>query len=388
MNFSECIEMVEFTVDSESRKQVVDSYLSKEFTLIIKGVAVILLLSHHLWAFPERLPGSITGITDYVFRGSLLIAGDFGRICVAVFAFLSGYGKYIKYADKKINTFRDIRKMYFLYWRVFLIFIPVAFIFFRNQMPYCQDEMVYSCYKVFSVRELVLNFFGLLSTYNREWWFLSTYIICTAMFPLIRKMADKLSVLMYVFIVLCFQLAFLMLDRTGIFKLNDIADNIFKYLMPYVVCFCSGVLIAKRAVYSFIAEKTAKLRFKPLLSLGLIILVFVLREVLSMLTLEFLFVILFVYALRMLLPDTVRINKIFAFLGRYSSYMWLTHSFFCYYFGIAAKSIVFFKWSLITLLILTGYSLAASVLIDFIWNSIDRGCVKIAEHFHVSRRDE
>ena len=375
-------------MDSESRKQVVDSYLSKEFTLIIKGVAVILLLSHHLWAFPERLPGSITGITDYVFRGSLLIAGDFGRICVAVFAFLSGYGKYIKYADKKINTFRDIRKMYFLYWRVFLIFIPVAFIFFRYQVPYCQDEMVYSCYKVFSVRELVLNFFGLLSTYNREWWFLSTYIICTAMFPLIRKMADKLSVLMYVFIVLCFQLAFLMLDRTGIFKLNDIADNIFKYLMPYVVCFCSGVLIAKKAVFSAVAENTDKLRFRSLLSLGLIILVFVLRELLSMLTLEFLFVITFVFALKMLLSDAVHINKVFAFLGRYSSYMWLTHSFFCYYFGIAAKSIVFFKWSLITLLILTVYSLAASVLIDFVWNCFDKGCKKIARYFSVSHRGD
>lgn len=382
------LEVVEFTVDSESRKQTVDSYLSKEFTLIIKGLAVILLLSHHLWAFPERLPGSITGITDYVYRGSLLIAGDFGRICVAVFAFLSGYGKYIKYADNKINTFRDIKKMYFLYWRVFLIFIPVAFIFFRNQVPYCQEEMVYSCYKVFSVRELVLNFFGLLSTYNREWWFLSTYIICTAMFPLIKKMADKLSVLMYVFIVLCFLHAFLMLERTGIFKLYDIADNIFKYLMPYVVCFCSGVLIAKKAAFSAVAEKTDKLRFRSLLSLGLIILVFVLREVLSVLTLEFLYVILFVYALRMLLSDTVRINRIFAFLGRYSSYMWLTHSFFCYYFGIVAKSIVFFKWSLITLLILTGYSLAASVLIDFVWNCFDKGCKKISGHFRVSHRGD
>lgn len=382
------LEVVEFTVDSESRKQTVDSYLSKEFTLIIKGIAVILLLSHHLWAFPERLPGSITGITDYVYRGSLLIAGDFGRVCVAVFAFLSGYGKYIKYADNKINTFRDIKKMYFLYWRVFLIFIPVAFIFFRNQVPYCQEEMVYSCYKVFSVRELVLNFFGLLSTYNREWWFLSTYIICTAMFPLIKKMADKLSVLMYVFIVLCFLHAFLMLERTGIFKLYDIADNIFKYLMPYVVCFCSGVLIAKKAAFSAVAEKTDKLRFRSLLSLGLIILVFVLREVLSMLTLEFLYVILFVYALRMLLSDTVRINRIFAFLGRYSSYMWLTHSFFCYYFGIVAKSIVFFKWSLITLLILTGYSLAASVLIDFVWNCFDKGCKKISGHFRVSYRGD
>lgn len=34
-----------------------DNFLSREDTKILKAIAVILMLAHHLWAFPDRIAG-------------------------------------------------------------------------------------------------------------------------------------------------------------------------------------------------------------------------------------------------------------------------------------------------------------------------------------------
>lgn len=67
-------------------------------TLLIKGVAIILMVANHLfpipeWIFPENQYISIS-------IGSKSIAayfGGFSKICVGIFAFLTGIGLYYTY---------------------------------------------------------------------------------------------------------------------------------------------------------------------------------------------------------------------------------------------------------------------------------------------------
>ena len=62
-------------------------------TKALKGLGIILMLIHHLWAFPKRLAGGELKHFLNVDGVSLIsYIGKFGQICVPLFFFLGGYG--------------------------------------------------------------------------------------------------------------------------------------------------------------------------------------------------------------------------------------------------------------------------------------------------------
>ena len=69
---------------------------TKNDTLIAKGIAIILMYLHHLFYFDDRI---IEG-NYYSSIGNLwgekieFFAGSFGKLCVCIFIFLSGYATY------------------------------------------------------------------------------------------------------------------------------------------------------------------------------------------------------------------------------------------------------------------------------------------------------
>ena len=67
---------------------------TKENTKQIKGIAILLMLAHHLFAFPDRIPYDMSLQTSFYLSGMELteIIGNFGTICVSLFMFLGGYG--------------------------------------------------------------------------------------------------------------------------------------------------------------------------------------------------------------------------------------------------------------------------------------------------------
>ena len=353
-----------------SVKQINDSFLSKNDTLIIKGIAVVLLLSHHMWGFPERIPGDLFSLVGLIDPSLLKTLGEFGRICVAIFAFLGGYGKYLKYRDKKVNVFSEIKKLYLKYWQVFVVFVPIGFVFFRNQIPYCENESICSRFADFSVKDLILNLTGVMVSYNKEWWFVFIFAICICLFPLIRHMADRLSLIVNTLIVLVFQLSFLLLDESNILSSSDLYMRSFWHKSPYVACFYIGILIARHDLFSKLNVKLSKIRYMPVFSALIITLIIVIRETLDNVALDSVYVILFVFFVKYLYTNNSIVKKAFAFLGKHSTNMWLTHTFFCYYFGPFAKSIMFFRFAVPTLIVLLIYSLVASVLLSLFWTSV------------------
>lgn len=83
---------------------------------MIKGIAILIMLAHHFIVFPfNNLPDLVT------------LFGQACKICVAIYAVLSGYGyfftkeKTIRYGLKKIWSLLQI------YWlSLFTLFIPAA----------------------------------------------------------------------------------------------------------------------------------------------------------------------------------------------------------------------------------------------------------------------
>ena len=118
----------------EAQSKPVDGFISREDTKWIKGIAIILMLMHHLWAFPERIAG---GELKYLFtffgESSIAYFGAFGKICVSLFFFIGGYGTYLSYAGKEFDIVGKLKKLYISYWKVFVVFIPLAFLLCSNQ---------------------------------------------------------------------------------------------------------------------------------------------------------------------------------------------------------------------------------------------------------------
>lgn len=68
----------------------------------LKGIAIILMVCNHLYPIPEWIFPSNQYISLQI--GAKTLAsywGGFSKICVAIFAFLSGIGMYYTYKKKK-----------------------------------------------------------------------------------------------------------------------------------------------------------------------------------------------------------------------------------------------------------------------------------------------
>lgn len=69
-----------------------DGY-SKEESLFISGMSIIMMYFYHLFAFPDLWPDERCFYSLYYYKGipvEQLIA-PFGQLCVGIFAFNTGY---------------------------------------------------------------------------------------------------------------------------------------------------------------------------------------------------------------------------------------------------------------------------------------------------------
>ena len=79
-------------------------------TNIIKGIALILLLIHHLFYIDNGLYDDIT----IAGRGIVQTIGLWSKICVAIFVFLSGYGLTVQ-----VEKTCGVENLSQFYWRRF-----------------------------------------------------------------------------------------------------------------------------------------------------------------------------------------------------------------------------------------------------------------------------
>ena len=163
--------------------------LSKHDTLVLKGLAIIAMLLHHLYcSIPD-------GIEPY--NGVLAWMGKLGKICVAVFLFCSGYGLSAQF-DKVKGFWNSCRYMakrfisfYFNYWIVFIVFVPITVFLFHRPLSAAYGE------NVNLIKRLVYDFFGVqgVMSYNITWWFNKLLLILYLLFPIVYFCVYKCGVL-------------------------------------------------------------------------------------------------------------------------------------------------------------------------------------------------
>ncbi len=299
------------------------NFISKEESVMLQGIAVCLMVVHHLLGFPERINVEYCNLLDFSFFHFETILGYFGRICIALFAFISGYG-IMKKMDRPYSSSQEVlkrgyniaikqlKKFYLLYWLVFVVFVPYGLI-----------THVYS----FEFWQFVKNFLGLASSYNAEWWYVSYYLRMMLLFPIVYWMAWNIKRL---------------INEKGIVLLAGIGLSIclFGNMLPWHSFFCLFYcfLLGSLAVYCDFYEHIYYSIQNNIIGYGLVFVivggaVFV-RAFISQ-SIDYLIAPILVLGFVLILKFNIKIplvKSVLRTIGSYSTYIWLTHTFFAYYY--------------------------------------------------------
>lgn len=337
------------------------------------------MLTHHLWGFPDRVAGgTLKHLITFDGQPLILYLAYFAKICVSLYFFVGGYGMYISNKDRKFDPVKKLKKLYISYWKVFIVFIPIAFLFFLSQIPYCEKKSIYSRYNVFSIRECIENFLGVRSSYNGEWWFLYSYVIAVISFPLLRWIINRHSVIINIFMVLIGTIMVTTLfpaigNIEIIGKLNDnyLYSHFFCQRAPFISCFWMGAVVAKDGLLNRLSEamKSEKL-LNPVTDILILGFIIYLRQATIGDILDVFFVPVLIVVSIDLLNRFRFLRKFFDKIGSQSTNMWLIHSFCCYYFYALVRIVVFPKWAVPSLLVLIAISYALSVLLTLFWKAV------------------
>lgn len=310
-------------------------FITKDESLYIKGCAVILMLIHHLFPFADRIPKSTEIIWlfgDNQFEVSL---GWWGKYCVAIFLFISGYG-YSFSKDKPMQYYTTkIVSIYRKVFIVFLIYIPID-IYFH----------VKNVISDLNSKSILMNAIGFHSNYNEEWWFLFPYILLVLITPVLHKLRHHL--------VSLFAMAIIIHNMSG----NGIIGHFFWSAIAYIIGFIFGVLSPNLSKFN------SNIIFSLLLS---IVFYFIMNYGMNNFGFEsMVFLIpLMIFLIKTLYRITPLIfRKIIAGIGKKCLIIWLVHSFYCYHF--AGEFIYSPKYSIFILINLLIVSSLSAIVIEFI----------------------
>ncbi len=302
---------------------------SREDTNQMKGIALLLLLFHHLFYIRNGL------FTEFQVGETELISfiAWLCRVCVGIFVFFSGYGLYKSQVGKStgLKSFylKGFSKLYLNYWLMWVLFVPVGI--------FCFDRTLTEVYGTHVFPDLIINILGIQHMfgfwgYNPTWWFMTCILILYFIFPLLKVLVDKFDWIL-LFLLLAFSLCTVIISFGFIQFYSPIEDYLFTFVF--------GIFWAKNKMFARIKENEICSPSLKMILLFLLLIVFIwLRTFLggnsTILTDGPITVLL-----AQLLFQARSQSKVLVFLGRHSFNIFLFHTFICsFYFE---KYIYWFK---------------------------------------------
>lgn len=180
--------------------------LTRQDTEIIKGIALMLLLIHHLFYIPNGR------FAEFSIMGCDVVnlIGQACKVCVPLFVFLSGYGLTASADNQnKVNWkqffIRRFSKLYLNYWLIWAIFIPIGLL--------ACDLSVSEIYGNHPLEKCILDFLGILNVFglygiNPTWWFFSCIILLYLIFPAIYESIRRVPISIYFWFAIALTISF------------------------------------------------------------------------------------------------------------------------------------------------------------------------------------
>ena len=329
----------------------IDYSIKPDETWIIKAIAIMAMLFHHLF-----LVGPEYGQVAYVLARA-------GKICVALFVFLSGYGmatSFPKDMPGKVKTHffvlcKRYAKFFLNYWFVFFIAVPVGVFCFGHPLEVAYGE------NANVIRSFISDMLGQqsYSSYNVTWWFNGLILGLWLLFPLLYWLMTRR-------IFSACLLAFLLFCPKGVLNTLDLVGV---EVSSYILTFSIGIFLALRK------DGINKLlnRLNPFLILGASVVIAVpllywraIRAIanLSSCRIDPFATVFIALAVVCLCRITKRRFVPMQYVGRHSMNMYLTHTFI---FGYFFHDFIYgFKFPILIFLALFTTSLLQSVCIEFV----------------------
>ncbi len=276
-------------------------------TQAVKGVAILLMIWHHLFGFPQYFAYDTLLPVNLAFY-----LGRFGKVCVAVYLFLSGFGlaqSAMRKDRPATSTWVRLRRFYAQYWFYLALCVPYG-LWSIQTGRFAPD-----------VRLFLTNVAGMADhhhAYDLAWWFVRVYVPLLVLFPLIFRVARRQP---YLLPVLGLGLLGV---QTRIWE-GTLVGGVLYWQMPFVLgvfCAVAGLFSSRPAQRA--SEQPAWWHAAVLLSLFL----FRFRAG-GGCDYDFLIAPLFAFSAACLVRK-LRVSKPFVFLGELSLPLWLTHGFLCY----------------------------------------------------------
>ena len=340
--------------------------MTKTLSSALHGFAILLMLYHHLFCVPGRLP-----MEYYHVLGSAEIRiAWFCKICVAIYAFVSGYGMCASFdrscpiADSGtvlwfVKAYRQIifRVLGFLkkYWIVFAVFVPIGYL-----MGY---------YHEVSIPSFLLNLVGYKHIYNTEWWYVRQYIFMLVVFPFLYYLLGRV-VVSDSFAVKMISVGFML--ALGILFVSIHVSN---SGLIYTTIFAEGMICFRSKLFEIGKNCYLNQRSSALgVSVLLLLLCFFVRnaaaESAGYSVIDTLITPFLVFAFCFLFANEHTVCSAMEKLGKHSTYMWLVHSFYCYYFFQPIMTVV--RISSVMYIELLALSIITSMVLFGIEHAVNR----------------
>lgn len=150
----------------------------KQVTDVCKGLAIAMLIAHHLWynEVPGTMPFGIIGLATRC------------KICVAMFVFLSGFGLARTQCDMTTVLKRRIPQLLLGYWLVAFIFIGIGTLCFGMtfEAAYPKNGVVLAILQAFG-----LNVVDPVGGFNPTWWYMDAIVPIYLLAPVLIKSVER-----------------------------------------------------------------------------------------------------------------------------------------------------------------------------------------------------
>lgn len=336
---------------------------SKDNSFALKGIAILFMVFAHLFNSME-LCGLCSPLL-YIEDEPLIHYMIFAMNPVDFFIVLSGYGLYYTYSQGKRNNIKRILKLYIHYWITLVIFVCIGF-FVVGSEKYPSSFL-----------DLIYNFIGWKNSYNHETWFLLPYVLLTLSSTKIFTICDKFNPIK----VFLFSFGFYIVVRFSSRYSSGLIESyqLLKWVDAYLTLLCPfilGMLLSKCWNYSAFKKKFSfKFTNNYILVFALMTLfvsIILVRYKYQSIFYPF-YTVLFIMCFS-LLHRFYWVDKILMELGKRSTSIWLTHTYFCYYFF---KDFIYsFKYPIVIFIVLMAISWGSATIIDKLNVHIQKQLIK------------
>ncbi|MDD6065332.1 MAG: acyltransferase [Firmicutes bacterium] len=329
---------------------------TKQDSQAMKGIAILLMLLHHLFYSADSSHGLPVSYLLLDTR-QVVVAARFCKICVPAFVFVTAYGmavKYEAYGQGREPFLRLTLKRYISLMVSFLFVYVLAFVFCQIGGMRSYGEVYGSGAKsvIYAVIDMLgMTYFTGTPSMNPTWWYMSVAVLLIFALPLLwrlAQMADILPVILTAGIMLA----------AGLWK----NQAMLCLLTAGVGIFCERRKILERLAGFWDKSRWYRMAGCLILTAGLAVLL-----LLKVRTGNRFWIVIypvsavFIAKLLCLGSRDGKISKILQFFGRYSMYMFLTHTFLKSYY--LHDFIYGFRQAELIYAVLVGISLILAMLL-------------------------